>query len=386
MERRVRLGLHDVVDVRCEDGAARPSIDELGDPLQRLLERDGVDVQLSDTDRPPLIRRLAYRPKYLPIGERELAGHARRAARHFDGHRVPRGSVGLLCIAVGGRASQSPVSRREVDSTARRTQRRAALSSRPTRYGGTRLDGRTAVHGDRRRRCRGRANRRPHVPLARFAARQVGCPPLPADIGARPRSRGDGSPHGKRQDPHADSNEALVSDPVQRRSGPRAGGQRERGLSRSTTRIRVIKPPALQEVDGGAAYYGRFSNALPTNRIPMSVWFESVITQADIRLDKDVGINTYVVLTATSNLGLVRSNGTKALIQASQRSQFSPQPGAETAGWELADEIDMQRPPAAGCAELKSIRDSLPADGRLRYNGFGKGVMFWETAPRPPAT
>ena len=39
----------------------------------------------------------------------------------------------------------------------------------------------------------------------------------------------------------------------------------------------------------------------------------------------------------------------------------------------------MQMSPDAGYAELQRIKSSLPTDGRLRYNNFGKGVMFWET-------
>ena len=56
--------------------------------------------------------------------------------------------------------------------------------------------------------------------------------------------------------------------------------------------------PTLEQVDGGTSYYARFSNALPggSSYFPIGVWFESVISQADIK-DKDVGLNTYVVMT-----------------------------------------------------------------------------------------
>ena len=58
--------------------------------------------------------------------------------------------------------------------------------------------------------------------------------------------------------------------------------------------------PRLRQADGGPGYYGRFSNALPTkpSYFPIGVWFESVVSQRDINLDKDVGLNTYVVLTS----------------------------------------------------------------------------------------
>jgi hypothetical protein len=49
------------------------------------------------------------------------------------------------------------------------------------------------------------------------------------------------------------------------------------------------------------------------------------------------------------------------------------------AGWELYDEIDMQEGPGAGYTTLNNILSTLPNDGRLRYNNYGKGVLFWET-------
>jgi len=84
------------------------------------------------------------------------------------------------------------------------------------------------------------------------------------------------------------------------------------------------------------------------------------------------------VLTGNSSLSLVRSNGMRALLfQGDWKSSSAV--SAETAGWELFDEIDMQMSPDAGYAELQRLMNGLPTDGRLRYNNFGKGVMFWNT-------
>jgi hypothetical protein len=136
--------------------------------------------------------------------------------------------------------------------------------------------------------------------------------------------------------------------------------------------------PRLRRVDGGPDYYGRFSNALPSrpSYFPIGVWFESVISQRDINMDRDVGLNTYVVLTGHSNLALVRRNGMKAFLQ---HGEWAPVRGAgsQTSGWELRDEIDMEMSPNAGYAELQRIMRTLPTDRRLRYNNFGKGVLFW---------
>ena len=137
---------------------------------------------------------------------------------------------------------------------------------------------------------------------------------------------------------------------------------------------------ALEEVDGGQGYYGEFSHPLPSGKsyFPIGVWFEGVWSQADIDKDLDVGLNTYVVLAADSSLALVRNHGMKALPHRGTGGD-PPGLGSETAGWELLDEIDMLREPGPGCTELKEMVADLPSDGRMSYNNFGKGVMFWES-------
>jgi hypothetical protein len=160
----------------------------------------------------------------------------------------------------------------------------------------------------------------------------------------------------------------------------------ERNNCRSSARRSVLKEPlavgapTLAPVDGGPGYYSRFSNALPgvSSFFPIAVWFESVTSQGDVDQDKDAGLNTYVVLTADSNLSLLRANGMKAFLQQNEWGS-STAPGSESAGWELSDEIDMQMSPEAGFAELRRIRNALPTDGRARWNNYGKGVMFWLT-------
>jgi hypothetical protein len=137
----------------------------------------------------------------------------------------------------------------------------------------------------------------------------------------------------------------------------------------------------LRNVDGGLEYYSRFSNSLPSdpNYFPLGVWFESVVDR-NAHLDKDAGLNLYVVLTADSNLSLVQRNGMRAILQQGEwRTNQAAINSPAVAGWELFDEIDMQQGPGKGYATLKSILAQLPNDGRMRYNNLGKGVMFWET-------
>ncbi|MFI6455613.1 hypothetical protein ACIBF6_29105 [Streptosporangium amethystogenes] len=152
--------------------------------------------------------------------------------------------------------------------------------------------------------------------------------------------------------------------------------------------------------EGGPAYYGRF--AAPTaagwtrpSFFPVGVWFESVISQADVNRDRAAGINTYVELTETSDMALVRKNGMSALTNVPL-----PGYGSETVGWLLDDEVDMWAkagdagwtgnhpgegplcvPEDRGCGftVLRAQKDRLPkGDGRLHYANYGKGVMMWE--------
>ena len=102
----------------------------------------------------------------------------------------------------------------------------------------------------------------------------------------------------------------------------------------------------LRSVDGGPGYYSQFSNSLPSDLsyFPIGVWFESVTSQVDIDLDKDAGLNLYVVLTATSDLSLVQKNGMRAILQQSEwRTNQTAINSPAVAGWELRDEIDMQQ-------------------------------------------
>lgn len=150
---------------------------------------------------------------------------------------------------------------------------------------------------------------------------------------------------------------------------------------------------------GGSAYYGRFPAAAAAGWtdpgfFPLGVWFESVLTQDDVDLDKAAGLNTYVELTENSDMSLVRDNGMFAMI-SKQIDGY----GKETVGWLLSDEVDMWAdsgdarwtgdhpgegepcdPPGAGCGftVMRTLIDRLPdADGRMRYMNYGKGVMMW---------
>lgn len=167
------------------------------------------------------------------------------------------------------------------------------------------------------------------------------------------------------------------------------------------TPTRTVPPLALPRIpwEGGPAYYGRYPDAQRAgwaNRafFPIGVWQESVIASTDTARDKSVGLNMYVAPTDNSNLSLIAAAGMTAI-------GGSPhQTGSATVGWSLSDEVDMWggpgsapwtgnypgqgpicNPPDARCGYTiqEAMLRRYPADGRLRFANYGKGVMFWET-------
>jgi hypothetical protein len=132
---------------------------------------------------------------------------------------------------------------------------------------------------------------------------------------------------------------------------------------------------SLVSVDGGSGYYGRFTSPLPTSAsfFPLGVWFESVISSGDVTLDKGAGLNTYVELTDNSDVSIVSASGMNVLTDNLNAL------GGKKNGHLLADEVDMTSGPGAGYTVMQQLNAALPADGKIRYANYGKGVVFWET-------
>jgi hypothetical protein len=152
---------------------------------------------------------------------------------------------------------------------------------------------------------------------------------------------------------------------------------------------------------GGPAYYARFPTAAAAGWadpkfFPIGVWFESVLHQDDVDLDKAAGLNTYVELTDDSNMALIRSNGMFA-IPSRPLSDY----GSETVAWLITDEPDMLYGPGSdpwtgregwntcipiqdergscGYSVMQTLADRLPKDERPHYANFGRGVLEWES-------
>lgn len=146
----------------------------------------------------------------------------------------------------------------------------------------------------------------------------------------------------------------------------------------------------LRAVDGGSRYYERFPSSLPVapSFFPIGIWFQRIGSGTDVQEDRDVGINTFVVLTDNSDLGVLRDGGAAAAVEPGQfpNGQSRSEPGSETRAWFLGDEVDMQHgagwhpcgQPESGFSCMQEAGRAAK-DGRLRIANYGKGVTFWES-------
>ena len=142
---------------------------------------------------------------------------------------------------------------------------------------------------------------------------------------------------------------------------------------------RAARPaPRLRPVDGGPRYYDRFSNALPSrpSYFPIGVWLECAANRAAVRRDKDAGLNLYVAICGNAREWAHVVSGGMRVFPQSELLSRGVSFGAETAGWMNSDELDMTQG-ANGCQTVRNRNSMFPADRRLRYANFGKGVAVW---------
>jgi hypothetical protein len=170
---------------------------------------------------------------------------------------------------------------------------------------------------------------------------------------------------------------------------PRGADLTARSLTTVWTHARRGKP-RLREIDGGSRYYGRFANGLPTRLayFPIGAWIRPAHDREHFRDYRNFGMNLFVAVEAPgmANEAMIRANGMRSLIQADERTRFNGL-GSEVAGWLLEDEVDMRSGPGGdtvncrgrGYDVMRNAANSVPADRRLHYANYGKGVLEWNT-------
>jgi hypothetical protein len=173
----------------------------------------------------------------------------------------------------------------------------------------------------------------------------------------------------------------------------------------------------LRQIDGGRHYYADISrqSAWMDQHILLGAWEEEPLSATEVRYDVAMGNNIYWNLAASStentcggpcrvNFNVIRANGMHASAPDVTKSS-----GSETVAYEGTDEPDMNFGPGfngwnskgpytqtacipsrsqCGYTVAKFFYDGLPkSDGSTGYpvgkkpitQGFGKGVLFWET-------
>lgn len=148
--------------------------------------------------------------------------------------------------------------------------------------------------------------------------------------------------------------------------------------------------------DGGKAYFAGHltSRAAAAKFYPIGVWLPTLVGPAGVSKLKSAGVNGLVAPTSGSSRAVIAKSSFWAIDEVGQASS------ASTKGWLLGDEFDMRFGPGdgqtpsleassptavcptstpCGYSVLREVLEEAPADGKLRYANFGKGVLFWET-------
>jgi hypothetical protein len=169
----------------------------------------------------------------------------------------------------------------------------------------------------------------------------------------------------------------------------------------------------LREIDGGPAYFSRINrnSAWMDDHILLGAWLEQPANATEVGYDRATGDNIYWSLAGTGSVcggaPCVASYQTirKGGMHVSAPSEAADS-GSESVAYEGTDEPDMNFGPgwdswnraADSCvpaggkcgytvahffyagkpASLGSL--DYPADGTVKQQGYGKGVLFWETS------
>lgn len=161
------------------------------------------------------------------------------------------------------------------------------------------------------------------------------------------------------------------------------------------TTIEAVEPNTeelhIRAVDGAEYNQASFTNTLPSDEdyFPIGVWLASVVDQGNLDLDLEVGINTYVELTANSDIQRAMDAGMSVLSSsASEIANAYVMPdevdmwgGAGDSSWtgNYPGQGDICQPSTDSCGfTIQSTAASIAPDRQMIYANFGKGVTFWE--------
>jgi hypothetical protein len=143
-------------------------------------------------------------------------------------------------------------------------------------------------------------------------------------------------------------------------------------------------------VDGGPGYFDSFEDSLPSDPgyFPLGVWFEGVLEEDHVAMDRSAGLNLYVELTANSRTSLLGPDGPFAITSGDMpgvagritTDEADMWGGAGNAAWtgNYPGEGPICSPEGSECGYtiMQATLDAIPPRS-LTYTNYGKGVTFW---------
>lgn len=131
--------------------------------------------------------------------------------------------------------------------------------------------------------------------------------------------------------------------------------------------------------EGGNEYYKKFPDAVrggwaDPSFFPIGLWWAQYSNDSEVKWDKSMGINTYVVTNPKANYKLLESNNMSWI---GTQLPGQPRDSKIWVGDFLDDEVDGRYSKTEGPAYLKSIVDGLPDHNKVRYTNYTGMVISW---------
>ena len=128
--------------------------------------------------------------------------------------------------------------------------------------------------------------------------------------------------------------------------------------------------------EGGPAYWSRFSDAkewTDPSFFPIGIWYNGISTDAEVKWDKDHGINTYAGMWEGTDFSLFEDNdvywlGGKLNSTFKDRSPNWP-------GVFMDDEVDGRYTPREGLSFLRSVAAQWAGSGKFTYTNYTQLVI-----------
>jgi hypothetical protein len=191
-----------------------------------------------------------------------------------------------------------------------------------------------------------------------------------------------------------------------------SGGRGAGGHSNTTTIGGFPAGVTLRNIDGGPRYFAGLSQASAwmDSHVLLGAWLELPQTSTEVGYDTAMGNNIYWNLAGSPGSSRVDYNVIRAGGMHVSAPDTSPNTGSETVMWDGSDEADMDYGPGTnGWDPTSTIYNQsacipsgsqcgytaadfyysgqpasygstgYPIDGRAVHQGYGKGVLFWES-------